>query len=453
MEAVDVHRLQFGFTAAFHYLFPQFTMGLALVILVLKTMALRGDEEANRAVHFWVKIFGLSFALGVVTGIPMEFQFGTNWAPFSRASGGIIGQTLAMEGVFAFFLEAAFLYFLLYGEHSIGQRGHWLAALLVFVGSWLSGYFIICTNAWMQHPVGFEQQPDGSARLTSLWALLSNHWALVQYLHNMSGAAITGSFVVAGIGAFYLLRGEHFANARRFVSVAVVIGTAASLVAAFPTGDWEAKLVYHHQPVTFAAMEGHFQTEDSAAMVFIGQPNMETLHLDNPVKAPGLLSFLTHQRWNAPVKGLADFPREEWPQFVPLVYYSYHIMAGLGTLFIGLMGLSLFFLWRGTLFTKRWLLWGLMLAMPFPFIANTLGWMTAEAGRQPWIIYGVMKTAQGSSQNVSSGNVGFTLLGFMGLYLLLALVYFALFLKVIGEGPESGPVRSEVKPMMEGSIR
>jgi cytochrome d ubiquinol oxidase subunit I len=436
MEAADVHRLQFGFTAAFHYLFPQLTMGLALLIVVLKTMALRGDEEANRATRFWIKVFGLCFALGVVTGIPMEFQFGTNWAPFSRASGGIIGQTLAMEGVFAFFLEAAFLYFLLYGEKQLGPRGHWAAALLVFLGSWLSGYFIICTNAWMQHPVGFMREPDGSARLTSLAALLTNPWALVQYLHNMAGAVITGSFVMAGIGALYLLRGVHVKSATRFLSVASVIGLIASILAAVPTGDWEAKMVYQHQPATFAAMEGHFHTEDSASMVFIGQPNMETLQLDNPIKVPGLLSFLTHRRWNAPVRGLTEFPRQEWPQFVPLVYFSYHIMAGLGTVFILLMALAVFFLWRGTLFKTRSLLWALMLATPFPFIANTLGWVTAEAGRQPWIIYGMLRTSSANSQNVSSGNVGFTLLGFMGLYALLGLVYFALLLKIIFQGPE-----------------
>jgi cytochrome d ubiquinol oxidase subunit I len=441
MESVDAHRLQFGFTAAFHYLFPQLTMGLALLILVLKTMALRGDEEANRAARFWARLFGLAFAFGVVTGIPMEFQFGTNWARFSRAAGGIIGQTLAMEGVFAFFLEAAFLYFLLYGERRLSPGGHWTAALLVFLGSWLSGYFIICTNAWMQHPVGYVAGPNGSMRLTSLWALLSNPWALVQYFHNMAGAAITGSFVMAGIGAFYLLRGAHEINARRFLGVAVVIGLISSALAAAPTGDWEAKLVYRHQPATFAAMEGHFHTEDSASLVFIGQPNMESLSLDNPVRVPGLLSFLTHRRWNAPVKGLAEFPREEWPQFVPLVYYSYHIMAGLGTMFIGLMSLAAFFLWRRTLFTKRWLLWALMLATPFPFVANTVGWVTAEAGRQPWVIYGVLRTANASSENVSSGNVGFTLLGFMGLYALLALIYFALFLKIIGRGPETEPAR------------
>jgi cytochrome d ubiquinol oxidase subunit I len=307
------------------------------------------------------------------------------------------------------------------------------------VGAALSAAFIMAANSWMQHPVGYVPGPNGSTRLTSLWALLSNPWALVQYLHNMAGAAITGSFVMAGIGAFYLLRGAHEINAKRFVGVAVVIGLIASVLAAMPTGDWEAKLVYRHQPATFAAMEGHFHTEDSASLVFIGQPNMESLSLDNPIKVPGLLSFLTHKRWNAPVKGLAEFPREEWPQFVPLVYYSYHIMAGLGTLFIGLMALAAFFLWRQTLFTKRWLLWALMLATPFPFVANTVGWVTAEAGRQPWVIYGVLRTANASSQNVSSGNVGFTLLGFMGLYALLALIYFALFLKIIGRGPEAEP--------------
>jgi cytochrome d ubiquinol oxidase subunit I len=443
MEATDVHRLQFGFTITFHYLFPQLTMGLALVILILKTMALRGDEEANRAARFWLKLFGLSFVFGVVTGIPMEFQFGTNWSRFSKASGGIIGQTLAMEGVFAFFLESAFLYFLLYREEQLGRWGHWAAALLVFIGSWLSGFFIICTNAWMQHPVGFALQADGSARLTSLWALLTNPWALVQYPHNMAGAAITGSFVVAGTGAYYLLRGAHESNARRFLSVAVVTGLVASLMAAVPTGDWAAKMVYEQQPVTFAAMEGHFRTEDSASMVFVGQPNMDTLHLDNPIKVPGLLSFLTHKRWVASVKGLEEFPREEWPQFVPLVYYSYHIMAGLGTVFIVLMAVAAYAYCRRTLFTKRSLLWALMLASPFPFIANTLGWVTAETGRQPWIVHGLLRTARGSSENVSSGNVGFTLLGFMGLYALLALVFVVMLLEIIGKGPEPEPKNTD----------
>ncbi|MFQ5796797.1 MAG: cytochrome ubiquinol oxidase subunit I [Candidatus Bipolaricaulia bacterium] len=437
MEALTVHRFHFAFTVIYHYIFPQLTMGLALLILVLKTMALRGDAVANQAVRFWAKIFGVTFVMGVVTGIPMEFQFGTNWSRFSEAAGGVIGQTLAMEGVFAFFLESSFLYLLLYGERRLGQRGHWVAALLVFLGTWLSGFFIVCTNAWMQHPVGFEVTPDGVIKLTSLSALFTNPWAIPQYLHTMVGAVITGSFTMAALGAFYVLRGEHVATARRFLSVAVVVGLMASVLAPMPTGDMQAKLIYERQPVTFAAMEGHFHTQDGAGLVLIGQPNMSGMHLDNPVVLPKVLSFLTHQRWDATIIGLSDYDRDLWPDNVELLYYSYHVMAGLGTFFIGIMTLSAFFLWRRTLDERRWLLWMLMLALPFPFIANTAGWMTAELGRQPWLVYGLMRTADGHSTHVSAGNALFTLLGFMGLYVVVSALYFFLMTRIIAQGPES----------------
>jgi cytochrome d ubiquinol oxidase subunit I len=449
-----LHRLQFGFTIGFHYLFPQITMGLALLILVLKTLSLRGDETANRAVRFWSKIFGVTFAMGVVTGIPMEFQFGTNWSRFSALSGGVIGQTLAMEGTFAFFLEASFLYFLLYGEQRLGPCGHWTAALLVFAGSWLSGYFIVCTNAWMQHPVGYEVAPDGRIVLASLWVLLTNPWALDQFAHVMTGTVITASFLMAGLSSFYLLRGVHVASSRRCLAVSVLTGFIASGLAAMPTGDRVAKNVYHHQPITFAAMEGHFHTQDGAAMVFIGQPNMDTLTLDNPVILPNLLSFLTHQRWQARIVGLADFPRDEWPDFVPLLYFSYHIMAGLGTTFIAVMGLSAWFLWRRDLHERRWLLWILFLAIPFPFIANTAGWMTAEIGRQPWIIHGILRTSAGYSPAVSTGNVWFTFLGFIGLYIVLSFGCFFLFQHIIVAGPEPEPTSNDQpSPVMEEHSR
>ncbi len=446
MDALLVHRLQFAFTVGYHYLFPQLTMGLALLIVILKSMALRGDEEANRAVRFWGNIFGVTFAFGVVTGIPLVFQFGTNWSRFAEASGGIIGQTLAMEGIFAFFLEGTFLYFLLYGERRLGPRGHWWAAFLVFAGNWLSGYFIVCTNAWMQHPVGYEIMPGGVIRLKSLWALLTNPWAFVAYAHVMVGAVITGSFVMAGLGAFYVLRREHLATARRFLSVAVVVGFVASVLAAMPTGDLHGRLVVEHQPITFAAMEGHFHTQDKASLVLIGQPNMETLQLDNPIKVPGLLSFLTYHRWDATVPGLVEYPPEQWPDNVPLLYYCYHIMAGLGTIFIAIMTLSVFFLWRKTLHERWWLLWILMLALPFPFIANTAGWMTAELGRQPWVIHGLLRTAHASSPQISAGNVWFTLLGFLGLYALLSLLYFFLLLRIIGRGPQMEAAATQTEP-------
>ncbi len=439
MSQLDAHRLHFAFTIVYHYIFPQLTMGLALLIFILKTKALRGDGRANDAVRFWARIFGVSFIMGVVTGIPMEFQFGTNWSRFSEAAGGVIGQTLAMEGVFAFFLESSFLYLLLFGEKRLGQRGHWVAALLVFVGTWLSGYFIVCTNAWMQHPVGYALDAGGTIRLTSLWALLTNPWAIPQYLHTMLGSLITASFVMASIGAFYLLRGEHVPAARRFISLAVVVGLIASVLAAFPTGDIQAKLVYKHQPVTFAAMEGHFHTADGAGLVLIGQPDVEAMALDNPIILPGFLSFLTHQRWDATIVGLSDFERERWPTNIAMLYYAYHIMAGLGTFFIVIMALAAVYLLRGKLYGQRWLLWILMLALPFPFIANTAGWMTAEFGRQPWIIYDLMRTADGYSDQVSTGNVAFTLIGFAGVYALLSVLFLFLTGRIISAGPATGP--------------
>ena len=237
-SALLIHRLQFAFTITFHYLFPQLTMGLAPLIVVLKTLALRtNDDTYNQAARFWAKIFGINFAIGVVTGIPMEFQFGTNWSQFSRFAGGVIGQTLAMEGLFAFFLESTFLGLFLYGEKRLSRGMHWLAAFMVFVGSWASGFFIIATDAWMQNPVGYEKVANGSLQLSSFWALVLNPWAWVQYAHNMSGAVVTGSFVMAAVGAFYLLGKRHVEQARIFLRIGVVAGLIVSVIQLFPTGD------------------------------------------------------------------------------------------------------------------------------------------------------------------------------------------------------------------------
>lgn len=439
MDTLTAHRLQFAFTITYHYLFPQLTMGLACLIFLLKTRAhFLGDGASNRAARFCLRIFGLSFVMGVVTGIPMEFQFGTNWSRFSAMSGGIIGQTLAMEGMFAFFLESSFLYLLLYAEDRIGPKLHWLMSLLLFVGTWLSGFFIVCTNAWMQHPVGYRIAPDGTFELTSVTALLTNPWALVEYLHTMNGALVTGSFAMAALGAFYVLRGRRTGAPSRMLALGVTVGTLASISAAFPTGDLQARLVAEHQPIGFAAMEGHFHTEDGAGLTLVGQPNMEKKALDNPIVLPNVLSLLTYQRWNARVRGLNEFPRREWPDNIPLLYYSYHIMAGLGTLFIGLMSLSALLLWKKRLARARPVLWALLLSVPLPFIANTAGWMTAELGRQPWIIHGLLRTSEGSSNHVSGGNVLFTLLGFMGLYSLLSLLFVLLLARILAAGPAEG---------------
>jgi len=437
MDAITAHRIHFAFTATYHYLFPPLTMGLALLIVILKSAALRsGEAHYDRAARFWGRIFAINFAMGVVTGIPLEFQFGTNWARFSRAAGGILGQTLAMEGVFAFFLESSFLGLFLFGERRLGRRGHWLAAALVFLGSWLSGYFIVATNAWMQHPTGYARTEDGAMVLVSLAGLLLNPWALCQYAHTMSAAVITACFVMASIGAYYLIIGEHAAYGRTFVRLGVAVGAVAVWVQAFPTGDAQGRMVALHQPVTLAAMEGLFQSEAGAPIAILGQPDVTHRRLDNPLLVPRALSFLTYRRWTARVQGLDAFPEEAWPDNIPLLYYSYHIMVGLGTIFLAIMTVAAWQLWRGTLFRSPAMLWVLMLALPFPYIANTAGWTTAELGRQPWAIYGLLRTAESSSALVSAGNALFTLLGFAGMYALLTVLALFLVYREIAHGPE-----------------
>jgi cytochrome d ubiquinol oxidase subunit I len=439
MNAIlDIHRLQFAFTVTFHYIFPQLTMGLALLLFVLKTLALRtGNEHYNDAMRFWARIFGINFALGVVTGIPMEFQFGTNWAVFSRTAGSVIGQTLAMEGIFSFFLESSFLGLLLYGERRLGRVGHWVASLLVWIGSWLSGYLIVATDAWMQRPVAYSIGPQGQLYLASFWGLILNRWALWQFAHTMLGATQTGCFVMASLGAYYLLSGRDTTFAQTFLRVGITVGVIASILQLFPTGDFQGRMVAQDQPVTLAAMEGLFQSETAAPLVIIGQPDVERQRIDNPVIVPGVLSFLTYRRWEAEVRGLDQFPRTDWPDRIPLLYFSYHIMVGLGTVFIAILLLAAWDLWRGHLYSSRAMLWILLLSLPFPYIANTAGWITAEVGRQPWLIYGLQRTAAGVSPLVSEGNVWFTFLGFAGMYTVLGILFLFLVAQEIDRGPEA----------------
>src|SRR3954453_14983101 len=333
-SALGIHRLHFAFTITYHYLFPQLTMGLAPLLVIFKSLALwKRDERYNQAARFWAKIFAINFFFGVITGVPMEFQFGTSWSRFAQYSGGVIATALAMEGVFAFFLESSFLGIFLFGERRFGQKIHWLSAVMVFAGSWLSGFFIIVTDAWMQHPVGFEIGPDGSAHLSSFWALLGNEWAFWQYVHNMGGAVITGSFAMAATGAFYVLSGRQPEYGRIFLRLGVVVAAIACVLQLFPSGDGQGKLVTEYQPASLAAMEGLFQTEKGASVVLVGQPDTDHLRLDNPLYVPGALSFLTHRRWEAEVKGLNEFPRDQWPDNMAFLYYTYHIMWGLGRIF------------------------------------------------------------------------------------------------------------------------
>jgi cytochrome d ubiquinol oxidase subunit I len=432
-------RMQFAFTITFHYLFPQLTMGLSLLIVYFKWKFLRTKiDKYNEAAKFWMKIFALNFAMGVVTGIPMEFQFGTNWAKFSELTGGIIGQTLAMEGMFSFFLESSFLGLFLFGEKLLGHKLHFVTGFLVFLGSWASGLFIIATHSWMQYPVGYEILENGKFVLNNFGALFSNPWLLPSYFHNQAASLVTASFVVAAIGAFYLLNNKHSEFGKLFVKTGVIFGVISTIVVAFPTGDLAAKNVVKYQPVTFAAMEGIFETEEGGSeIVLIGQPNIQEQKLDNKIAVPNILSFLTYNRFDAEIKGLNEFKKEDYPTNIPGLYYAYHIMVGLGTIFIGLMVFASVQLYRKKLYNTKWILWSLMIMLPLPYIANTTGWYTAELGRQPWLVYNLMRTAEGASPTVSSGNTLFTLLGFIGLYLLLGMLFLLLVGKIINKGPQT----------------
>ncbi len=437
MTTLLLHRIHFAFTITFHYLFPQLTMGLALLIVVLKTVALtKHDERYDQASRFWAKVFAVNFLLGVVTGIPMEFQFGTNWSEFSRRAGGIIGQPLAMEGVFSFFLESTFLGLFLFGEKRLSRWAHWGAAFMVFVGSWISGFFIIVTDAWMQHPVAYRLLPDGRFELTSFWGLLMNPWAWLQYAHNMCGAVVTGAFVMAAVGAFYLLEQRHVEFGRLFLRVGVIAGLISCMVQIFPTGDLHGRYVAKNQPAAIAGMEGLFHSEKGAPIVLMGQPDIDQQRIDNPLAVNKVLSFLIYGTTEAEVTGLDQIPKDQWPTTLPLLFYSYHIMAGLGTYFVLLMIVAVFLLWRGRLYQTKWLLWFILLSFPLPYIANTAGWMTAEIGRQPWLVYKLLRVSEGYSTHVSAGNSLFTLLGFLGMYSLLSILWIVIVYRFIEAGPE-----------------
>jgi cytochrome d ubiquinol oxidase subunit I len=437
MDALTLHRIHFAFTITYHYLFPQLTMGLALLIVALKTVALRtNDERYDNAARFWARIFAVNFLLGVVTGIPMEFQFGTNWSEFSRRTGGVIGQPLAMEGVFSFFMESAFLGLFLFGERRLSRLAHWGSAFMVFLGSWISGFFIIVTDAWMQHPVAYRLLPNGTYEVSSFWGLMMNPWAWLQYAHNECAAVVTAAFVMAAVGAFYVLQNRPGDYGQIFLKTGVIAGIVSCILQIFPTGDLHGKYTAKHQPVAIAGMEGLFHSEKGAPIVLLGQPDIENQKIDNPLAVNDVLSFLIYGTTRAEVQGLDQFPRDQWPTTLPLLFYAYHIMAGLGTYFVAIMALAAFLLWRGTLQRTRWVLWFLLLSFPFPYIANIAGWITAEVGRQPWLVYGLMRTSEGYSKHIGAGTSLFTLLGFLGMYSVLSILWIVLVYNAIQKGPE-----------------
>jgi|SRR5580698_8538217 len=435
MGLVIADRLQFAFTVMFHYLFPIGTMGLAPFIALFTYKAQRaGDDQAARIAAFWTRIFAINFAAGIVTGIPMEFQFGTNWGAFSAATGGVIGQPLAMEGIYAFFLESVFLGILLYGKRAVPSVLYVASAFCVWIGAWLSAYFIVVTDAWMQHPVGYALA-NGRIEMHDLSAVLFQPFAIWQFAHVMCGAMLAGAFIVAGVGAYYLLSLRDEEYGRRLVRAGTIVGIIFGVLTVFPSGDRNGDDVTTYQPIKLAAMEGLFTSAPDAPLALIGMPDAHTKRLIDPIYVPAALSFLAYGSFNAKVRGLTRYPRASWPPVI-LTYYAYHIMVGLGTILVAVMALAALLLPRGRLFRKRWALWFLMLLMPFPYIANEAGWIVTEVGRQPWLVYGLMKTSEGVSSNVAADETVFTIIGFCGMYFVLGVLFLYLTLREIAIGPD-----------------
>ncbi len=449
MDPVLLARIQFALTIAFHFIFPAITIGLGLFIAIVETFRWRTRRELyDRIATFWTRIFALTFAVGVATGIVMEFQFGTNWSRYSTFVGDIFGSPLAAEGIFAFFLESSFLGILLFGRNRIGSTLRWVAAILVAAGATLSAFWIIVADSWMQTPAGYEVVGD-KAVLTDFWAAVFNASTMPRYFHTVASAWAVGAFFVVGVAAFYLLRGRHRDVALTTIRIGLVMATAAAVLM-FVTGDASARQVASTQEAKFAAMQGLYTTTSGAPLVVFSLPPGQ----DPASAAQGpelvitrLLSFLAFGNWEAAIRGLQAFPASEWPP-VAATFLAYHNMVVLGTIMLLVMLGGAWAWWRGRLETSRWWLRAAVIASPAPLLAVMLGWATAEVGRQPWIVYGLMLTKDGVSTVVSAPEILASIIILGLLYLLVGSLWLFLLRRELARGPAPAPAGA-VEPPLE----
>lgn len=441
MDAVELARLQFGLTAGFHYLFPPLSIGLGWMLFAYQTCFLKtGNAVYQQLARFWTRLFALTFAAGVATGITMEFQFGTNWAAYSRFVGDIFGAPLAAEGVFAFFLESSFLGVLLYGESRVSRKVYWLSSLLVALGATLSAFWIVVANSWQQTPVGYHLM-NGRAELTSFWTAVFNPSTLPRYFHVITGALVVGSAFVVGVSALMLLRKQHAAFAERSLKSAL-IPFFVSVILVMGAGHGHAVQVARTQPAKLAAFEGLWETQTGAPLLLFGWPNAAAEKTDWAVGLPDGLSLLVGLSKETRVQGLKDFPAADRPPLVPS-FLSFHLMVALGGWFALLAAAGLVLWWRGAVARNRLFLTAAALSLPLPIVANELGWMAAEIGRQPWVVYNLMRTRDAVSAAVPAGQILASILLFTLVYALLFGVWLYLLDRQIKRGPQ--PLAEEVR--------
>jgi cytochrome d ubiquinol oxidase subunit I len=436
MDIELLSRLQFAFTIAFHYIYPPMSIGLGVALVVFEGMYLRTkDKHWEQLTKFWIKVFALIFGIGVATGIVMEFEFGTNWAAYSRFVGDIFGSALAAEGVFAFALESTFLGVLLFGWNKVSPRVHFFSTIMVTLGSMFSAIWIVVANSWQQTPAGFKIVGEGvnvRAEITDFWAMVFNPSSVDRIIHVWIGAFLAGTFLVLSVHAYYILRNRFVEQSKKAFGVILVIA-AISALAQLLTGHSSASGVAENQPAKLAAFEGHYDSLAVADMYLFGWVN-ETKQTVTGIRIPKGLTFLIHQDFTTPVKGLNAFNENDRPVMVNFIFQTYHLMISIGMLMIGLTLFSLFLWWKGKLYNKRWLMIIFSFSVVLPQIVNQVGWYSAEVGRQPWVVYNLLRTSDALSENVRAEQVVFSLILFTAVYLILFSLFIYLLNKKIQKG-------------------
>ncbi|MBG7612475.1 cytochrome ubiquinol oxidase subunit I [Polaribacter sp. BAL334] len=437
MEVEILARIQFAFTVAFHYIYPPLSIGIGLIMVIMEGLYLKtGNKQYEVLTRFWLQIFAITFGIGVATGIIMEFEFGTNWAVYSKYVGDIFGSALAAEGLFAFGLESTFLGILIFGWNRVSPKVHFISTIGVFLGSMFSAVWIVVANSWQQTPAGYHIVGEGfnaRAEVTDFWEMVFNPSSVDRIIHVWQGAFLAGAFLVLSVHAYYLLKGRYIEISKKAFKIALVIATVVSF-SQLVSGHSSADGVSKNQPAKLAAMEGHYEKSAPADLYLFGWVDNESQEVTG-LGLPGGLSFLVHQDFEAPITGLNAFPKEDRPSQVNAVFQFYHIMISIGMFLIALTFYASFLWWKGKLFDSKWLLRIFAFSVLLPQIANQTGWFAAEMGRQPWIVYGHLRTSEGFSQEVSANQILFSLILFFVVYSLLFLLFMYSLNKKIKHGP------------------
>jgi cytochrome bd ubiquinol oxidase subunit I len=436
MDVETLSRIQFAFTISFHYIYPPLSIGLGVMLVFMEGMYIKtGKKIYETLTRFWIKIFALIFGIGVATGIVMEFEFGTNWATYSRYVGDIFGSALAAEGIFAFALESGFLGLLLFGWNRISPKMHFFSTIMVALGSMFSAIWIVVANSWQQTPAGFHIVGEGMkarAEVTDFWAMVFNPSSVERLSHVLTGAFLAGSFLVLSVHAYYLLKNRHVEISKKAFKMALIVASVSGLLQ-LVTGHKSANGVAVNQPAKLAAFEGHYDSLNVGDMYLFGHVDQDKQKVSG-LKIPGGLSFLLHNNFTTPVKGLNAFPVNDRPKHVNAIFQVYHAMIAIGMFIIGLTLFALFLWWRGKLFNYKWLMVVFSFSVLLPQIGNQVGWFSAEMGRQPWVVYGLLRTSDALSKSVSANQVMFSLILFTFIYTVLFILFIYLLNKKIQHG-------------------